>query len=43
MISKIYKMLVRKMFEFGIMRVDFENEEELNRFLDWLYPDKHQE
>ena len=41
--SKIYKKLVRKLFETGIMRVDFEDEEGFSRFLDWQYPDKHQE
>ena len=33
-------MIVRKLIETGIMRIDFGDEEDFEKFFEWLYSDE---
>ena len=41
MINRLKRIIVRKLFETGFMRIDYGSEEDFDRFLDWIHPYKH--
>lgn len=36
----IYKILLRRLFKAGFIEIFFEDEENAEKFFEWLYPDK---
>ena len=43
MMDKIYKKIVRFLVETHIARIDYESENEVDEFYDWLYSNKFQQ
>jgi hypothetical protein len=41
--DKIYKKIVRFLVETHIARIDYESENEVDEFYDWLYSNKFQQ
>ena len=43
MLNKMYRIIVRKLFETGILRIDFRSEERAEEFFKWLYPNESED